>query len=107
MMKRKDWHGNRLRSPEEAREMKKKRSRERYAEREILLNPYWKHNKILKELANLFGVGTEISRVHFDARGFNSNVCKAEIKSDNRLYRCYDKYKIHMTENKTIVIWKI
>jgi hypothetical protein len=107
MMKRKDWHGNRLRSPEEAKEMKKKRSRERYARREKMINRFWLHNKILRELVHLFGVGTPISMAHFDNRGFDSTICKEEEISNGQLYMCYDKYKIHITPEKNIVIWKI
>lgn len=106
-MRRKDWHGNRLRSAEEAWEMKKKRSRERYARRELALNPFWHHNKVLRELVHLFGVGTPISMAHFETRSFNINIFKAEENLNNRPCRYYDEYKIYPYDDKNIVICKI
>ena len=106
-MKNNPNHGNRLRPPEEAYEAKKKRSRDRYAEAQLKINPFWLHNKILRDLVNLNRTGTEIPISEFEKRKFDPTIFKSETKKDGTNYLNYDKYCISITKQKTIIIWEI
>ncbi len=105
-MKKNPNHGNRLRPPEEAYEVKKKRSIDCYAAAQLKINPYWRHNKILRDLSYLFGTGVEIPIKEFDDRGFDPQQYKSTSKINNTTYLNYDKFIITITKNKTIYIWK-
>lgn len=100
-------HGNRLRPVVEAKEEKKRQSRNRYAQAQLKINPLWKHNKTLRDLVNLYGVGVEIPIKEFDDRGFDPRQYKSTSISNKTNYLHYDKHTITITNNKTIVIWKI
>jgi hypothetical protein len=106
-MKNNPNHGNRLRPPVESYENKKKRSRDRYAATQLKTNPFWKHNKILRDLVNLYGVGVEIPSKEFNDRGFDPQLYKKSSTSNTTTYLHYDIHKITITKNKTITIWKI
>ena len=73
-MKNNPNHGNRLRPPAEAYEVKKQRSRDRYAASQLKNNAYWLHNKILRNLANLYGLDTEIPNQEFIKQEFERKI---------------------------------
>ena len=99
-------HGNRLRPVIEAYEEKKRQSKNRYAQAQLKINPFWLHNKILRDLSNLYGVGVEIPIKEFNDRGFDPQKYKITTTSNNTTYLHYDKYALTITKNKTIIIWK-
>lgn len=70
-------HGNRLRPEKEAYEVKKARSRRVYAEKNLLIDPYWLNEKLLRKYYNLYGPKKYISPLYvvkesgqFSYRGF-------------------------------------
>lgn len=100
-------HGNRLRPPDEAYEVKKQRAKDRYAELQLRANLFWRHNKILRDLYNLYGADQEIDTKDLIDLGFDFNVYK-EIKMMNGLkVFSYDKHGFYLTKNKKICIRKI
>ena len=105
-MKNNPNHGNRLRPVDDAYEAKKQRSRDRYAAIQLKLDPYWRHNKILKDLVNLYGEGIEIPVQEFDDRGFDPSVYKNISKQNSISYLYYNKHIITINKNKTVSIWK-
>jgi hypothetical protein len=100
-------HGNRLRPPAEAYEVKKKRSRDRYAATQLKNNPYWLHNKILRDLVNLYGLNTEIPNQEFINRGLDLKQFKSTMKINGNIVRMYDEYGIYILINKNLCICKI
>ena len=106
-MKNNPNHGNRLRPPAESYENKKKRSRDRYAATQLKNNPFWKHNKILRDLVNLYGVGVQIPSKEFNDRGFDPQLYKKSSTSNNTTYLHYDNHTITIKKNTTIIIWKM
>ena len=100
-------HGNRLRPPAEAYEVKKKRSRDRYAATQLKNNPYWLHNKILRDLVNLYGLDTEILYQEFINHGFDFKQYKSETIKNGHKVRIYDIYGIYFLPNKNLCICKI
>ena len=106
-MKIKPIHGNRLRPPDEAYEVKKQRSRDRYAETQLKANPYWLHNKIIRELVYLHGTNTDIPVSEFSKRNFDANKYKSIEKRDGLNYLFYDKYYLTITKQNNVIIWKL
>jgi hypothetical protein len=106
-MKNNPNHGNRLRPPAEAYEVKKKRSRERYAASQLKNDPYWLHNRILRDLSNLYGLNVEIPIEHFLNRGFNIDEYKAEYRDNGLTIHCYDTYGFIISNKKMGIICKI
>jgi len=106
-MKNNPYHGNRLRSPEEAYEIKKKRSRDRYAATQLRSNPFWLHNKILRNLANLYGLDTEIPYVEFISLGFDFKKFKSKNVIRGYTVNTYDNYGIYFLPTKNLCICKI
>ena len=106
-MKNNPNHGNRLRPLAEAYEIKKKRSRDRYAESQLKNNCYWFHNKILRNLANLYGLNTEIPGQEFENLGFDFYQYKSITTIEGHKVHMYDKYGIYILSNKNICICKI
>jgi hypothetical protein len=106
-MKNNPNHGNRIHPVGKAYEIKKQRNRERYASTHLRLNPLWRHNRILRDLANKYGSGVEITIKEFEERGFDSAIYKSTSNSNNTTYYHYDKHIITITNRKTILIWKI
>ena len=106
-MKNNPNHGNRLRPPVEAYENKKKRSKDRYAATQLKSNPFWRHNKTLRDLVNLYGVEVEIPLKEFNDRGFDPLRYKNISTSNNTTYLHYDIHTITITKNTTIIIWKM
>lgn len=100
-------HGNRLRPPAEAYEVKKKRSRDRYAAIQLKNNPYWLHNKILRDLANLYGLNTEIPHQEYINRGFDFKQFKSQRKINGHNVLIYDEYGTYILSNKNLCICKI
>jgi hypothetical protein len=100
-------HGNRRRPPDEAYEVKKKRSRDNYAETQLKLNPFWLHNKIIRDLVCLYGTGTEIPLSEFDKRGFDPQKYKSTSIKEGQKCFFYDKYFFIITKQKSITLWKI
>jgi hypothetical protein len=100
-------HGNRLRPPAEAYDIKKKRSRERYAVIQLKNNPYWLHNKILRDLSNLYGLNVEIPIEQFYQRGFNLDIYKSESRVNGVFIRWYDTYGFYFSKTKMGIICKI
>jgi hypothetical protein len=106
-MKNNPNHGNRLRPPAEAYEIKKKRSRDRYATTQLKINPFWHHNKILRDLVNLYGLNTEIPHQEFINRGLDLKQFKSTTKINGNIVRLYDEYGIYILINKNLCICKI
>jgi hypothetical protein len=106
-MKKQFNHGNRLRSPEDAYEMKKQRSTERYAASQLSINPWWLHNKILRDLYNLYGPFRDISHDVLTARGFNFSKYKESKTINGQKVFLYDKHGFYLTENKKVRICKL
>ena len=103
-MKNNPNHGNRLRPPDKAYEVKKKRAKNRYASEQLKLNPLWLHNKILRDLVNLFGIDKEITYQEFINRGFNFKKYKSISKVNGHTAHMYDKYGIYILPNKNLKI---
>lgn len=106
-MKNNPNHGNRLRPPHEAYEVKKKRAREKYASTQLKLNPFWRHNKILRDLANLYGTGSPIPISEFENRKFDISIYKRINMQQDKKYLVYDDFKIRPINQNFIIIWKI
>jgi len=106
-MKNNPNHGNRLRPPVEAYEVKKQRSRDRYAESQLKNNAYWLHNKILRNLANLYGLDTEIPYVEFIKLGFDFKKFKSKTIIGEHTVLMYDVYGTYILSNKNLCICKI
>lgn len=106
-MKQQLNHGNRLRPPDEAYEVKKQRAKDRYADLQLRANPFWRHNKILRDLYNLYGDDQEINKEEFFARGFDFEVYKESKMINGLRVFLYDKHGFYFTKNKTICIRKI
>lgn len=100
-------HGNRLRPPAEAYEIKKIRSRERYASLQLKNNKYWLHNKILRDLVNLYGLNAEIPFEEYIYRGFDFNVFITKKKTNGRTVLIYDQYGTYILSNKNLCICEI
>jgi hypothetical protein len=100
-------HGNRRRPPDEAYEVKKKRARDKYAETQLKLNPFWHHNKIIRELVSFYGTSVHIPLSEFDRRGFDPSKYKSiSIKEGQKCF-FYDNYYFIITKQKSIILWKI
>jgi len=106
-MKNNPNHGNRIHPVGKAYEIKKQRNRERYASTHLRLNPLWRHNRILRDLANKYGSGVEITIKEFEERGFDPTINKSTSNSNNTTYYHYDKHIITITNRQTILIWKV
>ena len=105
-MKENPSHGNRLRPPHEAYEVKKKRSRDRYAAMKMKLNPTWHNDRVLRDLVNLFGTGKEIPSDEFLSRAFDFKTY-LQIRKDGLVkYLVLEKYQIQITKENNIIIWK-
>ena len=104
-MKENPSHGNRLRPPHEAYEVKKKRSRDRYAAMKMKLNPTWHNDRVLRDLVNLFGTGKEIPLDEYQRRAFDFNNY-LEIRQDGSVkLLVFNKYEIQIRKEKQIIIW--
>jgi len=106
-MKNNPNHGNRLRPPVEAYEVKKQRSRDRYAASQLKNNGYWLHSKILRNLANLYGLDTEIPYLEFIKLGFDFKKFKSNKVLRGYTVYMYDNYGIYFLSNKNLCICKI
>jgi hypothetical protein len=100
-------HGNRRRPPDEAYEVKKKRARDCYAAAQLKINPFWLHNKILRDLVSLYGLDTEIPYLEFINRGFDFKQFKSTEKFNGHMVRLYDHYGTYILPNKNLCICKI
>ena len=100
-------HGNRLRTVKEAYEEKKRQSRNRYAQAQLKINPLWLHNKILRSLANLYGLDTEIPNEEFIKQGFDFKKFKSKTIIDGHSVLMYDVYGTYILTNKKLCICKI
>jgi hypothetical protein len=106
-MKNNPNHGNRLRPTAAAYENKKEQAKKRYAEAQLKINPLWLHNKILRDLHNLYGTNVEISLTEFYSRAFDASKYKSMSANEGTTFLYYDKFAITITKNKTVIIWKI
>jgi len=106
-MKNNPNHGNRLRPPAEAYEIKKKRSTDSYAATQLKINPFWRHNKILRDLAYLYGLNKEIPHQEFINRGFNFKQFKSQKKMNGQNVLIYDVHGTYILTNKNLCICKI
>jgi len=100
-------HGNRRRPPDEAYEVKKKRSRDFYAATQLKINPFWLHNKILRDLVSHHGLNTEIPCLEFITRGFDFKQFKSTKEINGQMVRMYDHYGTYILPNKNLCICKI
>lgn len=105
---KKQEHGNRLRTPEEAYERIKQRSKDDYAKRNLALNPYWLNEKILRRLYGLFGPNNPIDPQILEDMGFDFTIYKFKKTIDSYEFEIMGKFGyvlLHQTEK--VIICKI
>ena len=100
-------HGNRLRTEKEAYEVKKARSRRIYAEKNLLINPYWLNEKLLRKYYNLYGPGAAINPQLLEDEGFNFNLTKSKMIINGNTYEMMDKFGYRFTQNQQLILCKI
>jgi hypothetical protein len=105
---KKNEHGNRLRTPEDAYERIKQRSKDDYAKRNLAINPYWLNEKILRRLFGLFGPNNPIDPQILEDMGFDFTICKFKETIGLNEFEIMGKFGyvlLHQTEK--VLICKI
>ena len=100
-------HGNRLRPEKEAYEVKKARSRRVYAEKNLLIDPYWLNEKLLRKYYNLYGPKKYISPQILEDEGFDFNLTKSKMTINGNIFEIMNKYGYRFTQNQQIILCKI
>jgi hypothetical protein len=100
-------HGNRLRPEKEAYEVKKARSIRVYAEKNLLIDPYWLNEKILRKYYNLYGHGKHISPQILEDEGFDFNLTKSKMTINSNIFEMMHKYGYTLLQNQQIILCKI
>ena len=105
---KKQEHGNRLRTPEEAYERIKQRSRDDYAKRNLALNPYWLNEKILRRLFSLFGADIPIDPQILEDMGFDFKIHKYKKTIGSYEFEIMGKFGyILLNQTEKVLICKI
>jgi hypothetical protein len=100
-------HGNRLRPEKDAYEIKKARSIRVYAEKNLLIDPYWLNEKILRKYYNLYGPGKHISPQILEDEGFDFNLTKSKMTINGNIFEIMHKYGYTLLQNQQIILCKI
>ena len=100
-------HGNRLRSPKEAYERIKQRSRDDYAKKNLALNPYWLNEKILRRLYGLFGPKNQIDPQILEDMGFDFTIYKFKKKINNHEFEIMGKFGYILLQTEKVLLCKI
>jgi hypothetical protein len=100
-------HGNRLRSPEEAYERVKQRSKEDYAKRNLALNPYWLNEKILRRIYGLYGPNNPIDPQIMEDLGFDFTIFKFKETVGSYNYEMMGKFGYILLQTEKVLICKI
>lgn len=104
---KKQEHGNRLRTPEEAYERIKQRSRDDYAKRNLALNPYWLNEKILRRLYGLYGPNNPIDPQILENLGFDFKIHKYKETIGSNEYEIMGKFGYILLQTEKVLICKI
>jgi hypothetical protein len=99
-------HGNRLRPPYEAKEIKKQRSRETYAKSMLAIDPCWLNEKILRKIYNLFGL-VNLDITLLNEEGFDFNLVGKKIVINHETVFVMKKFGYSIVNQKKIKIWKM
>jgi hypothetical protein len=97
-------HGNRLRPEKEAYEVKKARSRRVYAEKNLLIDPYWLNEKLLRKNYNLYGPGVAINPQLLEDEGFDFNLVKSKMTINGNTFEMMHKFGYRFTINEKIIL---
>jgi hypothetical protein len=100
-------HGNRLRPEKEAYEVKKARSKRVYAEKNLLIDPYWLNEKLLRKYYNLYGPGVVINPQLLEDEGFDFNLAKSKMTINGNTFEMMHKFGYRFTINEKIILCKI
>lgn len=100
-------HGNRLRSEKEAYEAKKERAKRIYEEKNMLIDPYWKNEKILRKYYNLYGKNNYVSPQLIENEGFDFHLYSRKVYINGFLYEMMNKHGYVLLKNENILICKI
>ncbi|QNA45849.1 hypothetical protein [Lacibacter sediminis] len=100
-------HGNRRYHEDCAYEAKKQRSIDQYAGRSLQLDPYWRNEKILKDLYCSYGEQHEIDPTVLKEMGFDFNICKTKRQVNGLNQVFMHQYGFSILQNKKIILWKL
>ena len=99
-------HGNRRYHPECAYAKKKQRSIHQYAKQNLQLDPYWRNEKILRELYHSFGEMVEIDPSLLGNQQFDFNTYKTKRRVNGYWQMFMHNYGLIVKENKKITLCK-
>jgi hypothetical protein len=98
-------HGNRLRPPDKAYEVKKQRARNAYADAQMAKNKFWFNEKILRKNYNLHG-GNPLEIIFLSDQGFDFNLGDIKDEIEGKTVFMMKKFGYFFNDTKTIIIWK-
>lgn len=100
-------HGNRRYHEDCAYEAKKQRTIDNYAIRNLQLDPYWRNEKILKELYYTYGEQNEVDPTILTEMNFDFKICKTKRQSNGIDYFFMHQHGFSIKQNRKIVLCKI